>query len=134
MEIQQSSIYEMAYDSGRPIDRIDYPTSLRRNSRQACPTCCSVACVDPDRPNVDCNVSICCPIMPCSVGAGIATTDCSGCSNLVRGCTLFIQSRYIDTFVSMPECIYNPIMAMGFLAMFTFQLNNTTRQIFFLKL
>ena len=26
-----------------------------------------------------------------------------------------------------PECIYNPIMAMGFSAMFTFQLDNTKR-------
>ena len=28
---------------------------------------------------------------------------------------------------SMPERIYKPIMAMGFLAMFTFQLDNTKR-------
>ncbi len=29
--------------------------------------------------------------------------------------------------VSSPERIYNPITAMGFSAMFTFQLNNTKR-------
>ena len=27
----------------------------------------------------------------------------------------------------VPECIYNPITAMGFSAMFTFQLDNTKR-------
>ena len=31
------------------------------------------------------------------------------------------------TINSMPESIYNPITAMGFLAMFTFQLDNTKR-------
>jgi hypothetical protein len=70
--IHQSSIYEMAYDSRRPIDSIDYPTSLRRHSRQACPTCC--------------------PIMSCPAASiAIAATDCSGCSNpTVRGCTVFV--------------------------------------------
>ena len=72
--IHQSSIYEMAYDSRRPIDSIDYPTSLRRHSRQACPTCC--------------------PTMSCLPAISIAqkvATDCSGCSNpTVRGCTVFI--------------------------------------------
>ena len=50
-------------DLTRPIESIDYPTSLRRHSRQACPTCC--------------------PTMSCPV------VDCSGCST-VRGCILFI--------------------------------------------
>jgi hypothetical protein len=27
----------------------------------------------------------------------------------------------------LPECVYNPITAMGFSAMFTFQLDNTKR-------
>ena len=50
-------------DLTRPIESIYYPTSLRRHSREACPTCC--------------------PTMSCPV------VDCSGCST-VRGCTLFI--------------------------------------------
>ena len=86
--IHQSSIYEMAYDSRRPIDSIDdYPKSLRRHSRQACPTCCPGQCAP--TANIDCNVCgicpTCCPTMSCPVAmagiAVIALTDCSGCSN-----------------------------------------------------
>ena len=29
------------------------------------------------------------------------------------------------SYIAMPERIYNPIMAMGFSAVFTFQLDNT---------
>ena len=35
--------------------------------------------------------------------------------------------HFLDIIVSWPERIYNPIMAMGFSAMFTFQLDNTKR-------
>ena len=40
--------------------------------------------------------------------------------------SLKTDSRYV-TNPSLPERIYNPIMAMGFSAMFTFQLDNTKR-------
>ena len=45
-------------------------------------------------------------------------------------CCLADKSQLVTTILmweSMPECIYNPIMAMGFSAMFTFQLDNTKR-------
>ena len=32
-----------------------------------------------------------------------------------------------EMFVFVPKCIYNPIMAMGFSAMFTLQLDNTKK-------
>ena len=37
------------------------------------------------------------------------------------------HKAHVKTFKSMPECIYNPITAMGFSSMFTFQLDNTKR-------
>ena len=44
----------------------------------------------------------------------------------IQGCMIqvmiLLSSRFWDT---RPERIYNPIMAMGFSAMFTFQLDNT---------
>ena len=38
---------------------------------------------------------------------------------------LGIQTTEVVLFKAMPERSYNPIMAMGFSAMFTFQLGNT---------
>ena len=40
-----------------------------------------------------------------------------------------VWKKYLDQLQSppMPERIYNPITAMGFSAMFTFQLDNTKR-------
>ena len=59
-------------------------------------------------------------------------------SNLLSYCEfphLFVKvatncisgNRHYYTLYTMPERIYNPIMAMGFSAMFTFQLDNTKR-------
>jgi hypothetical protein len=45
-----------------------------------------------------------------------------------NGSTMAIfVSRKLWLSVTMPERIYNPITAMGFSAMFTFQLDNTKR-------
>ena len=52
---------------------------------------------------------------------------------LVSGHTFKIQGQFkfgasnISGSVALPKHIYNPITAMGFSAMFTFQLNNTKR-------
>ena len=40
---------------------------------------------------------------------------------------VFQVTKLEITVLTRPERIYNPIMAMGFLAMFTFQLDNTKR-------
>ena len=47
---------------------------------------------------------------------------------IVAHCT-GLQSTYMNygDVMSLPECIYYPITAMGFSAMFTFQLDNTKR-------
>ena len=47
----------------------------------------------------------------------------------LKPCHLFIAVIFVEDLMSfiqiLPERIYNPITAMGFLAMFTFQLDNT---------
>ena len=44
----------------------------------------------------------------------------------IFGCAAKQDMLLFATFM-VPECIYNPITAMGFWAMFTFQVDNTKR-------
>ena len=46
-------------------------------------------------------------------------------TNVFEQRLLFGLTSYILPLLTLPERIYNPITAMGFSAMFTFQLDNT---------
>ena len=51
----------------------------------------------------------------------------SGCKEGTNFNCIIELSIFFSSRLSMPERIYNPITAMGFSAMFTFQLDNTKR-------